>query len=249
MVMTRGSMRGPCDRLDAASIPACDDQRLDPALADPRDAGPRPEMQAPAAPAPPVANAVPPPVMAPPRPRCSPTPGPSVPGGPCKSPAGAKSPGGFWREAMKVIGAHPLLTGGGAGLAVLLTAILAWWLAVRLRGPRVGAPRPPATRPTAYRRDLMLTDEGRREWRIPGAALTPGALIGAGAKATLRLEGEGIAARHVQVWVTDGRLRLRKIGADPVFLNDRLLRDATPEIVSTGDQLRLGLTAFTVTVV
>jgi hypothetical protein len=186
--------------------------------------------------------------MAPPRPRCPPNLSPGLPRGACKAPAGAQNQGEFWRAAVQAIGAHPLFAGAATGLAALLMAILAWWLATSLRRPRLGPPRPAATRPTAYRRDLMLTNEGRREWRIPGAALTPGALIGADPKGLVSLDGEGIAARHVQVWVSDGRLRLRKIAADPVFLNDRLIRDATPEIVSTGDQLRLGLTTFTVTI-
>jgi hypothetical protein len=40
---------------------------------------------------------------------------------------------------------------------------------------------------------------------------------------------------------------LRRL-ADPVFLNDRLLKDITPEVVSTGDQLRVGSTTFTITI-
>jgi hypothetical protein len=91
----------------------------------------------------------------------------------------------------------------------------------------------------------VLKDEAGRDWRSAGSALTPGVVVGSGADSQLRLTGDGVAPHHLMLWVRDGRLLARQL-AEPVFLNDRLLNEKTPEIVSTGDRLRLGRANFTI---
>jgi hypothetical protein len=251
----RAHRKGVCERLDAASTPACADQ-----LPKAPVAAPKPATPATMPPPPPTAD----------RPPASPKPVPAKrpsaktslaePARPklvsathAGRPRGAKHaataahgpPAGAWQMALGAVHRRPLLAGGAGGAAVLLLAAGAWGTAGRLRRrPRtVGAAR--ATPPTAFRRDILLKDAAGRDWRSPGAALTPGVVAGSGAGSQLRLTGDGVAPRHIMLWVCDGRLLARRL-ADPVFLNDRLLKDATPEIVSTGDRLRLGRADFTI---
>jgi hypothetical protein len=150
---------------------------------------------------------------------------------------------------MAIVRERPILVGGASGLLVLVVVGVA---AVGLgRGRRRAAGASPGplegSAPTRWRRDLVLTDAEGRDWRIAGAHLTPSAVIGAAGDCELRRSEAGIAARHAEFWVREGRLMLRRL-ADPVFLNDRRLSDITPEVVSTGDRLRLGSTDFTITI-
>ncbi len=237
--------KSPCDRLDAASTPACADRLPKPPVtvrpaADPAATPPAAEKPGAAKPG-------------------SATPAPPKSGSPAASPAvhaskahGAKHAAppahrrsaDYWQLAVETVHKRPILAGGAGGGLILLLAAGVWSAAARLghRPPAVEAPR--ATPPTAFRRDVVLKDEAGRDWRSAGSALTPGLVAGSGAGSELRLTGEGVAPRHLMLWVRDGRLLARRL-ADPVFLNDRLLKDATPEIVSTGDQLRLGRANFT----
>jgi hypothetical protein len=143
---------------------------------------------------------------------------------------------------------QPILVGGASGLLVLLV-IGGTVVGITRAGRRVETDLAPpgGSPPTRWRRDLVLTDQDGRDWRIDGAHLTPSAIVGSDPASDLRRGDAGIAARHAEFWVREGRLMLRRL-ADPVFLNDRLLKDVTPERVSTGDQLRLGSTTFTITI-
>ena len=142
--------------------------------------------------------------------------------------------------------AHPLLAGGAGGGLVLLIALGAWALLARDRSRPAVASGPKGAAPTPFRRDLVLVDPQGQGRRLAGAALSPFAWAGADGHDHLRLEGDGVAGRHVQFWVAEGRLMVRKASAEPVFLNDRLLKDETAEVVSTGDRLQLGRAGFTI---
>jgi len=226
-------VKDPCDRLDFDAVPECANRPLigdaaPPVRAAPKPAKPPPPKDASRAPGERAA------------PICSPD-------APC--PKAAARGGVDWSVLDGALSGRPLLVGAGGGvLLLLLGGAAAWGLASLRRQPKPAAGRPRATAPTSFRRDLVLTDEQGRVWRIDGAALTPGVTAGSGATGEGRLEGEGVAARHVEFWVCDGRLMMRKVADAPLFFNDRLLKDATPEVVSTGDRIRLGHTGFTVTI-
>lgn len=83
-------------------------------------------------------------------------------------------------------------------------------------------------------------DSRGRERRFSGRDLIPGFAIGADPRSPGHLEVEGLALRHAEIWVQEGRLMVRPLDPHPFFLNDRLLQGDAVEIVSTGDRLRLG---------
>lgn len=236
--------RGACEELDAANTPACADHMPPRSTAAPRrpihgSAPPGPAAGGPPAAAPAEA------AKAPSRPGAARPARPHVAArAPHRPPAAKTAP---WQAALDAVHRRPLVAGGAGGALVLLLAAAIWGAANGLRRrPRAHAPPPPkATPPTAFRRDVVLTDEAGRDWRVAGSALTPGVVAGSGAESQLRLSGDGLAQRHLMLWVCDGRLLARPL-AEPVFLNDRLLKDATPEIVSTGDRLRLGRAEFAI---
>jgi hypothetical protein len=233
----------PCARLDAASIPSCagrlpqqDEPSLQPKAVNspPKQAAnePSPAVNAPAANAPaPKKSAA----------------KPSKPSAKLATNAPAK-PEGPLGMAASLLRERPILVGGASGLLVLLV-IGGTVVGITRAGRRAGADLAPpgGSPPTRWRRDLVLTDQDGRDWRIDGAHLTPSAIVGSDPASDLRRGDAGIAPRHAEFWVREGRLMLRRL-ADPVFLNDRLLKDVTPERVSTGDQLRLGSTTFTITI-
>ncbi len=221
--------RGPCDSLDAADIPACADHArpVTPAPA----SQPRPEPKAkPEALAPqkaaPVAAAKP-----------KTTPGP---------PPRPVPPPSALAIALGAIERNPIAVGAGGGALVLLAALGGWALIGRRSPAAPNLGKPSASTPTPFRRDLVLIDAEGQGRRLPGPSLTPLAWAGAHAKDDLPLDGDGVAPRHVQFWVSEGRLMLRKAADAPVFLNDRLLKDTTAEVVSTGDRLQLGRAGFTI---
>jgi hypothetical protein len=129
----------------------------------------------------------------------------------------------------------------GAVLAFALTlAVSLWAIAVRRRPS--GQPR--ASRPTRYRRDLVLSDSEGRSWRIPGSALSPGVCVGSDRSSLGYVNGSKIDKRHVEFWVSDGRLMMKPRSSKPVFLNDRSLSLTECNVASTGDRLRLGDSEF-----
>jgi hypothetical protein len=230
----------PCARLDAASNPSCADRMP-----------PEQQVQAPSQPPPKAVNTPPPAAKAPvvnaptsPRPQPRPAKGAAQT---VKAPVPAK-PAGPLDSVTRLMREEPILVGGASGLAVLLVVgVTVIGITRRTRHSETSLAPPGGSPPTRWRRDLVLTDQDGRDWRIDGAHLTPSAVVGSDPASELRRGDAGIAPRHVEFWVRDGRLMLRRL-ADPVFLNDRLLKDITPERVSTGDQLRLGSTTFTITI-
>jgi hypothetical protein len=162
---------------------------------------------------------------------------PARPRKPAAAPARAASPPPF--------GLPPMVLAAAAGATALLATVLAVGLwRLRRRKPEANAPR--ATRPTPYRRDLILSDEDGRGWRIPGDALFPGVFVGADHRSLGYVNGRQVEQRHVEFWVCDGRLLVRRCCDAPTFLNDRSLSPAECSIVSTGDRMRLGQSEFTV---
>ncbi|HEY8004300.1 MAG TPA: FHA domain-containing protein [Phenylobacterium sp.] len=243
----RAHRRGECEQLDAANIPACADRMPPRQTGAPRAAAP---TRSPAASSPPAPATMAPTGVAKPA-----TSAQAVAAARPAKPRGAARPAhkipaakaGPWQAAIDAVHRQPILAGGAGGALVLLLAGAVWGAAGGFRRrPRAPAVTPPrATPPTAFRRDVVLKDEAGRDWRAAGAALTPGVVAGSGPESQLRLTGDGVASRHLMLWVCDGRLLARPM-AEPVFLNDRLLRGAAPEIVSTGDHLRLGRADFTI---
>jgi hypothetical protein len=130
----------------------------------------------------------------------------------------------------------------GAVVALLVLLALVLWLLLRRDRPSDAVV---ATRPTPYRRDLILSDLEGRGWRIPGHALSPGVCVGSDPRSLGYVNGRQIEKQHVEFWVCDGRLMLRRRCAGPTFLNDRSLTDTECSIVSTGDRVRLGESEFT----
>jgi hypothetical protein len=126
---------------------------------------------------------------------------------------------------------------GGVAVALVAAIALAWWGLARRRA---ASPRPVAEPPGPFRRDLILEDPQGREWRFAGRDLTPGFVLGGDPRNPGFLGIEGLAPRHAEIWVQDGRLRVRPLDTHPLFLNDRLLAGDAVEIVSTGDRLKLG---------
>ncbi|HET9160392.1 MAG TPA: FHA domain-containing protein [Caulobacteraceae bacterium] len=233
----------PCQGVDAAAIPACLPGRMPSHAAAPPvgasipEKRPEPEVNAPA-PTPTVV-ATRPPARAPAVKEGKAT----VVKPPAKSKRAAES-------AAELIRGRPILVGGASGLlAVAIIGAGVFGISrARRAGRAAAAPASPdGSAPTRWRRDLVLVDEEGRDWRIAGAHLTPSAVVGSDADCALRRIESGVAGHHAEFWVRDGRLMLRRL-ADPVFLNDRRLSDITPEVVSTGDQLRLGSTTFTITI-
>jgi hypothetical protein len=236
--------RDRCAEFDAASIPACADRLArtggGPAAAPPPDSRAGAASSASSAPG----AAAAPPAHPPSKPALK----PAARAAKLRAAGPKAAPATAWTR-VKALRSNPILEGAGAGAALLLLSGGVWAVASRLRRrPRPPRPPPPlpATPPTAYRRDVLLRDAAGRDWRIGGRTLSPGAAVGCGPQSDLRLDGEGLAARHVLLWVREGRLMLRKIAEEPVFLNDRLLKDATPEVASTGDTLLLGRAQFTI---
>lgn len=213
--------RGPCDRLDAAETPACADQARQAPLA-PQPASPRKAD-----------------------PSAAPKPGLAAPkaSAPHAPPKAVRKPAPF-DTLIGAVERNPLATGAGVGGALLLVGLGGWALFGRRGAAAPAAGRVRGGAPTPFRRDLVLIDGAGQGRRLAGPALTPFAWAGAHARDHMRLEGDGVAPRHVQFWVEEGRLMLRRAAADPVFLNDRLLKDATAEVVSTGDRLQLGRASF-----
>jgi len=234
----------PCARLDAASNPSCADRM--PPEQQVQAPPPPPPLPPKAVNAPPAANAPAPVVNAPAAPKPQPKPA-KVAAKAVNAPAPAK-PAGPLAAVTRMMREEPILVGGASGLAVLLViGVTVVGITRRTRHSETGLAPPGGSPPTRWRRDLVLTDQDGRDWRIDGAHLTPSAVVGSDPASDLRRGDAGIAPRHAEFWVRDGRLMLRRL-ADPVFLNDRLLKDVTPERVSTGDQLRLGSTTFTITI-
>ncbi|HEY3947913.1 FHA domain-containing protein [Phenylobacterium sp.] len=229
--------RNRCAELDAASIPACADRLA--------RGGSQPPVAAPLASGPAAPQAQPVPARAPVAAHRSPVRA-------AKPRPAAPQPTTVWGRAMDQVRKQPILAGAGGGAALLLLALGAWGAAGRIRPrrrpslPPQTLRQPPATPPSAYRRDVLLRDAAGRDWRIGGGALTPGAAVGCGSSSDLRVEGDGVAERHALLWVSEGRLLLRGLAADPVLLNDRRLRAEEAEIASTGDSLQLGQARFTI---
>jgi len=134
------------------------------------------------------------------------------------------------------------IAGGATALVLALAALVLWLL---LRGRRMAGPAVRATQPTPYRRDLILSDPEGRGWRIPGHALSPGVCVGSDPRSLGYVNGQRIEKQHVEFWVRDGRLMMRRRCSAPTFLNDRSLTDTECSIVSTGDRVRLGDSEFT----
>lgn len=132
-----------------------------------------------------------------------------------------------------------------AGLAAAVALAVAFWAAaVRRGGSQGGGGAARATRPTPYRRGLVLSDLEGRSWRIPGEALTPGVCVGSDRSSLGYVNGSQIDKRHVEFWVSNGRLLVQRRSQKSVFLNDRSLSATECSIVSTGDRLRLGESDF-----
>ncbi len=131
----------------------------------------------------------------------------------------------------------------GVVLALASTAGLGWLLL----GRQPFAPRRmKSDPPTPHRRDLVLLDARGRKWRVAGADLTPGLILGRDPRRPDFLEIEDLERHHAELWVQEGRLLVRPLGGNALFLNDRLLSREATEILSTGDRLRLRRTELTV---
>ena len=132
------------------------------------------------------------------------------------------------------------LATGLAALVALAALGGTLWAAAR----RFGGAAPRATRPTPYRRGLVLSDPDGRSWRIPGHALSPGVCVGSDRASLGYVNGTQIDKRHVEFLVSNGRLLVKRRSNKPTFLNDRSLSATEHSIASTGDRLRLGESDF-----
>ena len=229
--------RAGCDSLDAENSPACAGTAARTPDADrpPSGSEPAQTVQPPASAAPrnqsAASAAQPQPVVTPPsvaRPAAAPTPR-TVHRSTPVSPNLARARR-FWPAIAAIV-----------GLLALAAGALVWALVIR---PRAASPVR-ASKPTAYRRDLVLSCADGRGWRIPGHALSPGVCVGSDPRSPGYVNGDRIDKRHVEFWVSDGRLWLRRRSTQPTFLNDRNLSSDEHCIVSTGDRIRLGESEFT----
>ncbi|HEX4179309.1 MAG TPA: FHA domain-containing protein [Caulobacteraceae bacterium] len=218
-----------CARLDAENSPACADSRpRDPeSLNAPEQTPPAPATSGGAAGASGVAGAA----------TASAAPPQSHAAAPAARPkpisAEAPTPRSILtRYFWPIVGAAAVLAVAGGGVIGALAI-----------GARAGGRR--ATRPTPYRRDLILSDRDGRGWRIPGQALSPGVCVGSDPRGLGYVNGDQVDKRHVEFWVRDGRLLVRRRSTRPTFLNDRNLPETEHCIVSTGDRMRLGDSEFT----
>lgn len=235
-------LRSDCGAFDAENSPACADRGHHPADRGPAHADPSspgPSLSAPHAPAPsqnpPAQKSLPQNSASQDVASTRPAPATPPPGRAIHMRTDKAKPR-LWND-IRSKGIWLLAAGLAAALAL---AVALWALAVRRRP--TSALR--ASQPTAYRRDLVLSDADGRSWRIPGSALSPGVCVGSDRSSLGYVNGSKIDKRHVEFWVSDGRLMMKPRSSKPIFLNDRALSPTECIITSTGDRLRLGDSEF-----